>query len=28
MTHADIDFGQLYREHMAAAGGREKPPEE
>lgn len=28
MTHADIDFGQLYRAHMAAAGGREKPPEE
>lgn len=28
MTHADIDFGQLYRDHMAAAGGREKPPEE
>ncbi len=28
MTHADIDFGQLYRTHMAAAGGREKPPEE
>jgi len=27
MTHADIDFGQLYRAHMAAAGGREKPPE-
>ncbi|MGQ9862817.1 MAG: class I SAM-dependent methyltransferase [Thiobacillaceae bacterium] len=28
MTHADIDFGELYRSHMAAAGGREKPPEE
>lgn len=28
MIHADIDFGQLYRTHMAAAGGREKPPEE
>lgn len=28
MTHADIDFGQLYRSHMTAAGGREKPPEE
>ncbi len=28
MNISDIDFGQLYREHMAAAGGREKPPEE
>lgn len=28
MTHADIDFSQLYLDHMAAAGGREKPPEE
>jgi len=28
MTLADIDFGQRYRDHMAAAGGREKPPEE
>jgi len=28
MTLADIDFGQLYRDHMVAAGGREKPPEE
>mgnify|MGYP005849240541 FL=1 len=28
MTHADIDFGELYRSHMAVAGGREKPPEE
>ncbi|MGQ9751611.1 MAG: class I SAM-dependent methyltransferase [Thermoanaerobaculaceae bacterium] len=27
MTHADIDFGELYRSHMAAAGGRQKPPE-
>lgn len=27
MNIFDIDFGQLYREHMAAAGGREKPPE-
>lgn len=25
MTIADIDFGQLYRNHMAQAGGREKP---
>ena len=28
MTIADIDFGQRYRDHMEAAGGREKPPEE
>jgi SAM-dependent methyltransferase len=28
MSLADIDFGQRYRDHMAAAGGREKPPEE
>lgn len=28
MTLDNIDFGQLYRTHMAAAGGREKPPEE
>jgi SAM-dependent methyltransferase len=28
MTLADIDFGQRYRDHMAAAGGREKPPED
>lgn len=28
MNIFDIDFGQLYREHMAAAGRREKPPEE
>lgn len=28
MTLADIDFGARYRDHMAAAGGREKPPEE
>ncbi len=27
MNIFDIDFGQLYRDHMAAAGGREKPPE-
>jgi SAM-dependent methyltransferase len=26
MTINAIDFGQLYRDHMAAAGGREKPP--
>lgn len=25
MTIADIDFGQLYRDHMAQAGGKEKP---
>lgn len=28
MTIRDIDFGKLYRDHMRAAGGREKPPEE
>lgn len=28
MTVAVIDFGELYRIHMAAAGGREKAPEE
>lgn len=28
MTLDDIDFGQRYRDHMVAAGGREKPPEE
>lgn len=28
MTIHDIDFGQRYRDHMRAAGGREKPPEE
>lgn len=28
MTIDDIDFAQLYRDHMAAAGGRRKPPEE
>lgn len=28
MSLADIDFGARYRAHMAAAGGREKPPEE
>jgi len=28
MTYDQIDFGQLYRNHMTAAGGREKPPEE
>ncbi|MHB1093036.1 class I SAM-dependent methyltransferase [Thiobacillus sp.] len=27
MNIFDIDFGQRYRDHMAAAGGREKPPE-
>jgi SAM-dependent methyltransferase len=27
MTIDDIDFGRLYREHMRAAGGRERPPE-
>ena len=27
MSIHDIDFGQLYREHLLAAGGREKPPE-
>ena len=26
-TILDIDFGRLYREHFAASGGREKPPE-
>lgn len=26
MNLHDIDFGQLYRDHMRAAGGREKPP--
>lgn len=26
MTITTIDFGQLYRDQMAAAGGREKPP--
>lgn len=26
-TIDDIDFGELYRRHMAASGGREKPPE-
>lgn len=26
MTLAAIDFGDLYRRHMADAGGREKPP--
>ncbi len=26
-TILDIDFGRLYREHLAASGGREKPPE-
>lgn len=28
MTIDAIDFAQLYRDHMAAAGGRRKPPEE
>ncbi|WP_298351202.1 class I SAM-dependent methyltransferase [Rhodoblastus sp.] len=28
MTIDEIDFAQLYRDHMAAAGGRRKPPEE
>ena len=28
MTIDDIDFAQLYRDHMKAAGGRRKPPEE
>ncbi|MDM7456334.1 MAG: methyltransferase domain-containing protein [Tepidimonas sp.] len=27
-TIHDIDFAQLYRTHMQAAGGREKPPQE
>jgi SAM-dependent methyltransferase len=27
MSLDDIDFGERYRRHMAAAGGREKPPE-
>lgn len=27
MSIYKIDFGRLYREHMAAAGGHEKPPE-
>ena len=27
MSIHEIDFGQLYREHMRAAGGREKPAE-
>ena len=27
MSIHQIDFGQLYREHLLAAGGREKPPE-
>jgi len=26
MSLADIDFAQRYRDHMRAAGGREKPP--
>ena len=26
-TIDDVDFGRLYREHYAASGGREKPPE-
>jgi SAM-dependent methyltransferase len=26
-TILDVDFGRLYREHFAASGGREKPPE-
>ncbi len=26
-TVLEIDFGSLYREHMEASGGREKPPE-
>jgi len=26
-TILDVDFGRLYREHLAASGGREKPPE-
>ncbi len=28
MTIDEIDFAQLYRDHLAAAGGRRKPPEE
>jgi SAM-dependent methyltransferase len=28
MTIDEIDFAQLYRDHMTAAGGRRKPPEE
>jgi SAM-dependent methyltransferase len=28
MTIDDIDFAELYRDHMAAAGGRRKTPEE
>ena len=27
MSIHDIDFGALYRQHMQAVGGREKPPE-
>lgn len=27
MKIQDIDFGQIYRDHMRAAGGREKPPQ-
>lgn len=26
-TILDLDFGRLYREHFAASGGRQKPPE-
>lgn len=26
-TILDVDFGRLYRQHFAASGGREKPPE-
>ena len=26
-TIDDVDFGRLYREHLAASGSREKPPE-
>ena len=26
-TIFDLDFGRLYREHLAASGGRQKPPE-
>jgi len=26
-TILDLDFGRLYREHLAASGGRQKPPE-
>ena len=28
MNIDDIDFAQLYRDHMVAPGGRRKPPEE